>query len=41
MSISTYKMVLPGAMSQRGFWLYVCKIDTSKGEWLYGGQRVS
>ena len=38
MPTSTYKMVLPGAMIQRGFWLYVCKIDTSKGEKLYVGR---
>ena len=30
MSTSTYKMVLPGAMIRRGFWLYGCKIGTPK-----------
>ena len=39
MSTSTYKMVLPGAMIQRGFWLYVCKITTNTGkEYLYVGR---
>lgn len=29
---------LPGAMTQRGFWLYVWRVDTPKGERLYVGR---
>lgn len=31
-------MTLPGAMLQRGFWLYVWRVETPKGEMLYVGR---
>ena len=38
MSAGTYMLTLPGAMLERGFWLYVWRIDTPKGEMLYVGR---
>lgn len=35
---TTHKLTLPGAMLARGFWLYVWRIDTPKGECLYVGR---
>ena len=35
---STWKMTLPGPMLQRGFWLYVWRVETPKGEMLYVGR---
>lgn len=29
---------MPGAMLQRGFWLYVWRVDSPKGEYLYVGR---
>ena len=34
----TLTLSLPGAMLRRGFWLYVWRIDTPKGEYLYVGR---
>ena len=34
----THQLLLPGSMLSRGFWLYVWKIDTPKGEYLYVGR---
>ena len=33
-----HTLTLPGRMLQRGFWLYVWRIDTPKGERLYVGR---
>lgn len=33
-----HTLTLPGPMLQRGFWLYVWRIDTPKGERLYVGR---
>ena len=38
MSAATYVLTFPGAINQRGFWLYVWRIKTPKGEWLYVGR---
>jgi hypothetical protein len=35
---TTLSMTLPGEMLQRGFWLYVWKVATPKGEMLYVGR---
>lgn len=35
---ATHTLTLPGAMLARGFWLYVWRIDTPKGEYLYVGR---
>ena len=34
----THTLTLPGAMLARGFWLYVWRMDTPKGEYLYVGR---
>ena len=34
----TYSMTLPGGMLERGFWLYVWRVATPKGEKLYVGR---
>ncbi|MGW9232533.1 hypothetical protein ACWGPT_16865 [Pseudorhizobium sp. NPDC055634] len=33
-----HRLTLPGAMLQRGFWLYVWRVQTPKGEQLYVGR---
>lgn len=33
-----HTLTLPGPMLQRGFWLYVWRVDTPKGEMLYVGR---
>ena len=38
MSASTHKLILPVAMIHRGFWLYVWRIKSPKGELLYVGR---
>jgi hypothetical protein len=38
MSAATYALTLPGAMLERGFWLYVWRIETPQGEYLYVGR---
>ena len=38
MTPSIHSLTLPGPMLQRGFWLYVWRIDTPKGERLYVGR---
>lgn len=38
MAAGTHMLTLPGAMLQRGFWLYVWRVDTPKGEMLYVGR---
>lgn len=35
---NTCTMTLPGLMLQRGFWLYVWRVETPKGEMLYVGR---
>jgi hypothetical protein len=35
---SLHRMTLPGPMLQRGFWLYVWRVETPKGERLYVGR---
>ena len=35
---TTCTMTLPGPMLQRGFWLYVWRVETPKGEMLYVGR---
>ena len=35
---ATRRLTLPGAMLARGFWLYVWRIETPKGEMLYVGR---
>ena len=35
MQPGTHLLTLPGAMLQRGFWLYVWRVETPKGEFLY------
>ena len=37
MPASTYTLTFPGAMNARGFWLYVWRIESPKGELLYVG----
>lgn len=37
-SASTYTTTLPGAMVQRGFWLYVWRAETPVGDLLYVGR---
>lgn len=34
----TYTLTMPGAMLERGFWLYVWRVETPKGEMLYVGR---
>lgn len=38
MSASTHVLTLPGPMLRRGFWLYVWRVETPKGEMLYVGR---
>lgn len=38
MAASTSRMMLPATMLQRGFWLYVWRVQTVKGELLYVGR---
>jgi hypothetical protein len=38
MGAETYALRMPGAMLERGFWLYVWRIDTPNGEMLYVGR---
>ena len=38
MSPATYSLRLPGGMLARGFWLYVWRVTTPKGERLYIGR---
>ena len=38
MSPATYSLHLPGGMLARGFWLYVWRVTTPMGEWLYIGR---
>lgn len=38
MSPETHVLTLPGPMLQRGFWLYVWRVDTPVGEFLYVGR---
>ncbi|SDH76465.1 hypothetical protein [Roseospirillum parvum] len=38
MRAETYRIVLPGGMLARGFWLYVWRIETPDGEMLYVGR---
>ena len=35
---SLHRLTLPGPMLQRGFWLYVWRVETPKGERLYVGR---
>jgi hypothetical protein len=35
---SLHRLTLPGQMLQRGFWLYVWRVQTPKGEQLYVGR---
>ena len=36
--VATHRLTLPGAMLARGFWLYVWRVETPKGEYLYVGR---
>jgi hypothetical protein len=38
---SMHCLTLPGPMLQRGFWLYVWRVQTPKGERLYVGRTES
>ena len=38
MPTSTHVLTFPGAINQRGFWLYVWRIDSPEGELLYVGR---
>ena len=38
MTAALHTMSFPGAMAERGFWLYVWKVKTPKGELLYVGR---
>ena len=38
MPASIHKLTFPGRMNQRGFWLYVWRIESSKGTLLYVGR---
>ena len=38
MAAATHTLTLPGPMLERGFWLYVWKIDSPVGELLYVGR---
>ena len=38
MKASTHTLTLPAAMLERGFWLYVWKVETPAGEYLYVGR---
>lgn len=37
-SASVHRLTMPGQMLQRGFWLYVWRVQTPKGERLYVGR---
>jgi hypothetical protein len=38
MVANTHKLTIPAAMLARGFWLYVWRAETPKGEYLYVGR---
>ncbi len=38
MAAGLHTLTLPGPMLERGFWLYVWRVETSKGEFLYIGR---
>ena len=38
MTADTHRLTMPGAMLQRGFWLYIWRVDTPRGEMLYVGR---
>ena len=38
MSAATYTLTFPGAIVERGFWLYVWRVETPVGEKLYVGR---
>ena len=38
MTASLHRLTLPGPMLQRGFWLYVWRVQTPMGERLYVGR---
>ena len=38
MAAATHILTLPGLMLRRGFWLYVWRVETPKGELLYVGR---
>lgn len=38
MAADTHILTLPAAMLRRGFWLYVWRVETTKGEMLYVGR---
>lgn len=38
MAAATHTLTLPGAMLERGFWLYVWRVETPVGEYLYVGR---
>lgn len=38
MAPATYRLTLPGDLLQRGFWLYVWRVETPEGERLYVGR---
>ena len=38
MSAQIQKLTFPGAITRRGFWLYVCRIESPIGELLYVGR---
>ena len=38
MAAVTHKLVLPGPVLERGFWLYVWRVETPTGECLYVGR---
>lgn len=38
MAAATHTLTFPGAMLERGFWLYVWRVETSDGEYLYVGR---
>jgi len=38
MGAGTYKLTMPGAMLERGFWLYVWRVETPRGDMHYVGR---
>src|SRR5215211_7436627 len=38
MAPQTHKLTLPGAMLERGLWLYVWRVEVASGEYLYVGR---
>lgn len=38
MAAATHTLTLPGAMLERGFWLYVWRVEAPDGEYLYVGR---